>query len=394
MATRVRPAALDEPEIAATLALFQHGQELTRLEVAERTGWARVTVTSRIERLLADGLLEAYEDRSAGRGRPATRYRLANRVGGLLVADVGASGMLLARCDLAGAVLNTHWAPSVIGDGPEAILRIVRNGWKGLLRDADAAPPWGVAIGLPGPVEHPAGRVVDPPIMTGWDGYDVSGTLAGWYGTPALVENDANALAIGEAAVASEAGERLQDLLVVKVGTGVGMGIISGGRVLRGAAGAAGDLGHTQIDRVHGDEQPLCHCGKSGCVEAYAGGWALVRDAQARGLDVGDLDGFLRLLAAGDPIARALTIRAGRVVGNAIATAVSLLNPQQVILGGRVGLAGDHLVAGVRERVYARSLPLATRNLRIGTSTLGRHAGVRGLAAELGRKVLFAAAGT
>ena len=392
MSPRTALAALDDPGLTDTLALFQNGAELTRADVATRTGWARVTVTARMERLLQDGLLEPFDGRGGGRGRPAARYRLAVGTGVLLVADVGATGMRLARCDLAGKILATDSRDSSIGDGPDKVLGIVRQGWKALMRGSKGVQPWGVAIGLPGPVEYPRGRVVDPPIMTGWDGFEVSDTIGGWYDTVAHVENDANALAVGELAAAAEAGTRITDLLVVKVGTGVGAGIISGGRVLRGAAGAAGDIGHTEADNVTGREgRPICRCGKVGCVEAYAGGWALVRDAADRGLDVTNVQSFLQLLSQGDPIARALTADSGRVIGAAIATAVSLLNPEQILIGGSLGLTGDHLVAGVRERVYARSPPLATRSLRIETSRLRHDAGARGLAHELSRKVLLGA---
>ncbi len=392
MSARTVPPSLGDPDLTATLALFWSGGHLTRAEVAERTGWARVTVTARIERLLEDGLLETFEEPANGRGRPATRYHLAAKAGTLLVADVGATGMRVARCDLAGRVEATSAHPSTIEHGPDEVLDIARRAWRDLSRGQRGKRPWGVAIGLPGPVEFPRGRIVDPPIMTGWDGYDVSEAIGGWYDTVAHVENDANALAMGEMAAAAEAGVPISDLLVVKVGTGVGAGIISGGRVLRGAAGAAGDLGHTEADNVSGGrDRPSCRCGKTGCVEAYAGGWALARDAAAHGLDVTDTASFLRVLAAGDPVARALTAEAGRVIGSAIATAVSLLNPEQVLIGGSLGLTGDHLVAGVRERVYARSLPLATRALRIETSRLGQDAGVRGLAHALSRKVLLGA---
>jgi len=376
--------------MSKTLALFQDGAELTRADVATLTGWARVTVTARVERLLEDGLLEPFDERVNGRGRPATCYRLAATAGVLLVADVGATGMRVARFDLAGNIEATVSRASTIGDGPDRVLNIVHRAWKDLMRGSKVARPWGVAIGLPGPVEYSRGRVVDPPIMTGWDGFEVKATIAGWYDTVAQVENDANALAVGELAAAAEAGTPISDLLVVKIGTGVGAGIISGGKVLRGTSGSAGDIGHTEADNVISRaDRPICRCGKVGCVEAYAGGWALVRDASAAGLEVKDVQSFLRYLSDGDPVARALTANAGRVIGSAIATAVSLLNPEQVILGGSLGLVGDHLVAGVREQVYAQSLPLATRSLRIETSRLGQDAGVRGLAHELSRKVLL-----
>lgn len=393
MSARKIPASLGDPGLTDTVALFQNGAELTRADVATLTGWARVTVTARMERLLEEGLLEPSDERAGGRGRPAAHYRLAVGNGVLLVADVGATGMRLARCNLAGSIETTTWRASTIGDGPDAVLRIVRQAWKDLMRGTKGVAPWGVAIALPGPVEYPRGRIVDPPIMTGWDGFEASREIGAWYGTAAHVENDANALAVGEVAAAAETGEQISDLLVIKVGTGIGAGIISGGRVLRGAAGSAGDIGHTEADYVPGrSDRPMCRCGKVGCVEAYAGGWALVRDAVEQGLDVKDVGSFLQLLSEGDPIARRLTAESGRVIGSAISTAVSLLNPEQVLIGGQLGLSGDHLVASVRERVYARALPLATRSLRITTSRLGHDAGVRGLAYELSRKVLLGGA--
>ncbi len=383
-----RRTVLAEPGLAAALALFRRGAALSRADVAAQTGWARVTVTARLERLLEAGLLVTREERINGRGRPATIHRLNASAGALLVADVGASGMRVARCDLDGVVEQTVELDSEIGDGPDAVLGVVREGWSRL---GPAGEPWGLALSLPGPIAHPSGLVVDPPIMTGWNGFDARSALAAWHPhAVTMVENDVNAMAVGEVAAAAEAGRTLSDVLVVKVGTGVGAGIVSGGHVIRGAAGAAGDIGHTEAD-VAGlrDDRPPCRCGKVACVEAYAGGWALVRDARARGLAVGDLGGFLAHLDSGHPVARQLTADAGRVLGSAIATAVSLVNPEQVLVGGSLGLAGDHLVAGVRERVYARSLPLATRSLRIGPSLLGHDAGVRGLAHELSRQVLL-----
>lgn len=384
-----RHAAPSEPGLAAALALFQDGDVLSRADVASRTGWARVTVTQRLERLLEEGLLVAHEERVNGRGRPATFYRLNAAAGTMLVADVGAGGMRVARCDLAGRLEEVAVLDSDVSEGPTAVLDRVRTGWGQVLPAGET--PWGLGISLPGPIAYPSGLVVDPPIMTGWNGFDARAGIGAWFpGAVALVENDVNAMAVGEVAAAAEDGRTLSDILVVKVGTGVGAGIVSGGRVIRGAAGAAGDLGHTEAD-VSGirDDRPACRCGKVACVEAYAGGWALVRDARSRGLDVEDLDGFLAHLEAGDTVARRMTADAGRVLGSAIATAVSLVNPEQVLVGGSLGLAGDHLIAGIRERVYARSLPLATRSLTIVPSGLAHDAGLRGLAHELSRQVLL-----
>jgi len=382
-----RTSAELDPGSAALLALLRRRGPLTRAEMTAGTGWARVTVTSRLERLLDSGLLVADEPVNGHRGRPAVRYRLHAARAVLLVADVGASGMRLARVDLDGRVEATAGVRAEIGDGPERVLEVAREGLVALAADGEGRPVWGLAMSLPGPVDFAAGRVVTPPIMTGWDGVPVRDILSTWFDCPVLVENDANAMAVGEQAAGHPSAS---DLLVVKVGTGLGCGIISGGHVMRGGAGAAGDIGHTWADVGQSrDLPPDCRCGKRGCVEAYVGGWAIARDVSAGlGREV-DVDGLVDLLRAGDATTVRLVRDAGRVLGASLATAVSLLNPSAVVLGGQVAVAaGDHLLAGLRERIYTRALPLATRHLDISVSTLWPDSGVHGLARGIADVVL------
>lgn len=355
----------------------------SRTEVGEATGWARATVATRLDELVEAGLVGSSPSRGGARGRPAATYAFDPGRGHLLVADVGASGARAARCDLDGRVIAHRDVPLRIGDGPDAVLAVVVEALRSLDGRGDE-PPWGVGISLPGPVEHALGRVVSPPIMTGWDGVVVPDRLGPLFGAPVLVENDANAMAWGEYRSGSPS---TPDLIFVKVGTGVGMGIIAQGQVLRGASGAAGDLGHTWADAPGALEQ-LCRCGKTGCVEASAGGWAIVRDLLADGEDVGDVDDVVELLRAGDARAIHRVRLAGRVLGAGIAQAVSLLNPSEVVVGGRLAVAGEHLLAGVREHVAARSLPLATAGLSIRTSHLPEQVGVVGLGDALSGKIL------
>jgi predicted NBD/HSP70 family sugar kinase len=376
-----------DAEVAALLAVLRRGGPLTRAEMTAATGWARVTVTSRLERLLEVGLLTVDESVAGARGRPAARYRVDARRAVHLVADVGAQGMRLARVDLEGRVEEAASFRADIGSGPDEVLTVVRAGFEALAAAAAGRPVWGLGISLPGPVDFAAGRVVSPPIMTGWHGYPVRDTLSSWFDCPVLVENDVNAIAVGERALAFPT---LDDLLVVKVGTGVGCGIISGGEVMRGAAGAAGDIGHTWADVGDSSQPPPdCRCGKRGCVEAYVGGWALARDV---GLALGrsvTIDEVRELLVSGDPTAVRLVRDAGRILGASLATAVSLLNPSAVVLSGQIAVdAGEHLLAGLRERIYARALPLATRELDISVSTLWPDSGVHGLARGVSHLVL------
>jgi predicted NBD/HSP70 family sugar kinase len=169
--------------------------------------------------------------------------------------------------------------------------------------------------------------------------------------------------------------------LFVKVGTGVGAGIIANGRTLRGAQGTAGDLGHIPADVPElAGAPPLCRCGQLGCVEAYAGGWAILRDLVAAGRHVKTVDDVVLAVVNGDPVATSLVRQAGRVLGAGVADAVGLLNPAVIVIGGQLSNTGEHLLAGIRERIYSRSLPLAMRDLHVAASDLDGDSGVLGLA--------------
>ena len=373
----------------ALLQVFRAGGAMTRAEVGERTGWARVTVNARIDALIERGML-AEDGLVAGvRGRPATRFRFDPSHGTLLVADIGASGMRLAVCDLAGVVSARADAACDIGDGPDTVLRTALDGLATLHTEIDGEPVWGVGLSVPGPVEAATGRIVSPPIMTGWDDVMVPDLVRRRFDVPVLVENDVNAMAAGELATCYP---DVDDLVFLKVGTGVGLGVVSNGRVVRGAQGAAGDLGHTWADALDDGapvtRRPLCRCGKLGCLEAYASGWALVDQLARDGYPVGSVDGLLGAVQAGERHAVAAVRQAGRVLGAGVAHVVSLLNPSVVVVGGQLAVTGEHLLGGIRERVAQRSLPLATRELTIVRSHLDGDAGVIGLAHGIADRVL------
>jgi predicted NBD/HSP70 family sugar kinase len=232
----------------------------------------------------------------------------------------------------------------------------------------------GLGLGLPGPVEHSTGRPINPPIMPGWDGFDVPGYLTDALGTVALVDNDVNVMALGEHFAHWRDADHL---VLVKVATGIGSGIISDGELRRGAQGAAGDLGHIQVPG--GGEAP-CRCGNTGCLEAVASGAAVAARLRALGIEATSGADVVRLSRAGNVPATQLLREAGRDIGAVLASVVSLLNPSVIVLGGALSQAGEHLLAGVREVVYRRSLPLATQHLRIVESRTGERAGVVGAA--------------
>lgn len=377
----------------AILQLLRDGQAWTRAEIIERTGLSRSTVGLRLDALVDAKLVVPVADSVSTGGRPPTRF--AFDPGGYVVlgADIGATHARLAVTDLDGTVLAEHGEALEIARGPEPVLRWLMRRGKTLLRQAGYRLDQlvGVGIGLPGPVEHSTGRPTNPPIMPGWDGFDVQGTVSAGLGCPVLVDNDVNVMALGEytrgesVSDMASGGTGLAHMIFVKVATGIGAGIISDGRLQRGAQGAAGDLGHVQAPG--GGDAP-CRCGNTGCLEAIASGPAVAARLTAAGTPAASGREVVDLVRAGNvPATRALR-QAGRDIGGVLASAVSLLNPSVIVVGGLMVEGGESLLAGVREVVYGRSLPLATGSLRIVASRTGEHAGVLGAAAMVLQHVL------
>jgi predicted NBD/HSP70 family sugar kinase len=365
--------------LGEVLQLFRTRPSLTRADVMQQTGLSRSTVNQRLDALLTAALVVPSGEGAPTGGRPASRFTFNGERGVLLVADIGATGMRCALCDLRGEVRAEQERGIDVAAGPHVVLAAADEMFKALLDGAGrvAADVHGVGIDVPGPVDFDTGQVVSPPIMSGWDRFDIPGWFAGRYDCPVLVDKDVNAMAFGEQR-STYPGTR--QLLMLKVGTGIGAGMIIGGEVYRGADGAAGDIGHIQLAVDDAESEPVCRCGNTGCVEAYAGGWALVRDLKAAGRDVGTVDDAVALIRTGDLTAVRLARRAGRIIGHAIADSVSLFNPRVVVIGGQLARIEEQLFAGIREMVYRRSLPLATRNLQIVATTLGTRSGLVGLA--------------
>jgi glucokinase-like ROK family protein len=374
----------------------RHGTS-TRSALAEATGLSRVSVAQRLAALLDRELLaEGDLARSTG-GRAPRTLRFRGEAGYLLVADIGATSIDVAVADLSGTILAQAAEPADIADGPDVILSRAEELFedcRAVAGRAVAAPLagelWGIGIGVPGPVEFESGRPVTPPIMPGWNGYPVRERFA-HHGVPVWVDNDANVMALGEHTAGL--GRGTENFVYVKIGTGIGAGLIVRGKLHRGTQGCAGDIGHIQVPVAGRDV--LCRCGNIDCLEALAGGAALQRDAEDAARDGrssflraaldenGSLDAsdVARAAAHGDVTSVELFASAGRHVGGVVAGIVNFFNPSLIVIGGGGARAGDHLLASIRETVYRRSLPLATRNLVIHRSQLGGQEGVIGAAA-------------
>ncbi|AEE46873.1 ROK family protein [Cellulomonas fimi] len=368
--------------------LLRDGQPRTRSDLASLTGQARSTIAARVDALLGSGLVSPAGEATSTGGRPPATFAFNPAARVVLAVDLGATHSRLAVTDLAGTVLAEQGEQIAIADGPRPVLDRVADLGLELLAQARRDPRdlVSVGVGLPGPVEHSTGRPINPPIMPGWDDADVPGLLTYRLGVPVLVDNDVNIMAVGEHAAAWRS---VDHLLFVKVATGIGAGIISDGAIRRGAQGAAGDLGHVAVPG--GSDLP-CRCGNTGCLEAVAAGPAIAAALSARGLAAHDSADVVALVRSGDPAAGREVRDAGRHIGEVLAACVSMLNPSTIVVGGIVAEAGEQLLAGIREVVYRRSLPLATQHLRIVTSRTGARAGVLGAATMAAEHVLSAAA--
>jgi predicted NBD/HSP70 family sugar kinase len=360
----------------AVLRLIRHGDAGTRADLARLTGLARSTVAQRVDALLAYGLVREVTGAASTGGRPPTVLALNPDAGIVLAADLGATHSRLAVTDLAGDSLAEVALDMDIADGPEKVLGWVHERFLTLIEDSARAVTdvRGIGVGLPGPVSFSTGQAVNPPIMPGWDGFSVPHWFGERFDAPVLVDNDVNIMALGEHWTHWR---ETENLLFVKVGTGIGCGIVAGQNIHRGAQGAAGDIGHI---RVSGHDDVVCRCGNTGCLEAVAGGRALARRLTEAGAVAEGSRDVVELVRAGDTRAVRMVREAGRSLGEVLAACVNFFNPAVIVIGGDLGHVHEQLLAGIREVTFQRSLPLATQHLRTVPAQLGDRAGIIGAA--------------
>ena len=318
------------------------------------------------------GLVSEGELAPSTGGRAPRSLSFRADAGTILVASLGVTSVAAGVSDLAGDLLAVHEEPFDIGEGPEQTLERVGELFDELSEKTGVAQSslWGIGVGVPGPVEFSTGQSISPPIMPGWHAYPIRQHLGERFGLPVWVDNDVNIMALGELRMGRVRGKR--NVIYLKIGTGIGAGIICDGRLYRGEQGCAGDVGHVAVQER---SDAICRCGNRGCLEALAGGAAIARDGtiaaeagqspylaallqQGRPVTAEDVS---KAAQRGDPVCKDLLLHSGRLVGEVLATIVNFYNPGLILIGGGVAMAGDVLLAAVRETVYRRSLPLATR---------------------------------
>jgi predicted NBD/HSP70 family sugar kinase/biotin operon repressor len=348
----------------------------SRSELARLTGLSRTTVGSVVADLQSRGLVveQADGDRQPGRGRPPVFLSLDRSAGVAVGIDFDHDRVRVALADLSSNVIAEdcveidvdHEAADAIEAAVEmvAALRVVAN--------VDEGAVVGAGIGLPGPIDRRTGAVGSAVILPGWAGIPAREALARRLGVRVQVDNDANLGALAEASFG--AGRGLADIVYVKLGSGVGAGLVIGGRLHHGAAGLAGEIGHVQV-RPDG---AVCRCGNRGCLETIAAEAALRALLRpARGHEVTRRE-LLELVAAGDLGATRVVNDAGLAIGRVLADLCNVVNPEAIVVGGELSEVGDPLLSGIREAVDRYALPGAADVVEVVPGELGERAEVLG----------------
>lgn len=376
------------------------GAGMSRTELAEQMGLTRAAVSLIVNDLLESRVVMEAESRSVPSGRPPIVLEINPERGLVGAIDMGATHMSIAVADFAARIHQETEIAIDIKDGPEVCIALADRMLKQILASQGLSVSHlsAIGVGVPGPVITEAGMVVSPPIMPGWDHYPIRASLEKAWGCPVTLNNDAELGALGEWAYGAGRGEK--NIAYIKVGSGVGAGLILNKQIYGGTTGAAGEIGHLTID----ENGPLCNCGNHGCLEAFAGGHAIARQGQAlaqsgkrtllASLPVESITAQEVAEAArrGDLHAQEILSRAGTYIGIAIAGLINLFNPSVVIIGGGVAQVGDMLTTPIRQAVRERAMRASEQGVRITTAMLGRRSVLIGATVQAINVAIHAAA--
>ncbi len=371
--------------VGDVLALIRSRRDVTRAEFGQLTGLSRTAVASRIAALTTLGLVTEREQAPSTGGRPATLLSFAAEAGVVVTVAVGISRTRLAVCNLVGDVKTISDIDQEVALGPDDLMPDVVKRLDVLLQDYPDVPVYGIGLSMPGTVDRERGCSRDSPILRGWDGVALRpyfNDVQRLSGVPVVLDNDANAIALGDR-------QGHDDVLVLKVSTGLGAGIVAGGVLQRGASQAAGEFGHNKIAAAQGLP---CRCGDTGCLEAIAGGWAVVHALQRQGHAVRHMRDVADLANEGDAEARRMIRDSGRHIGEVVAPMVNLLNPGVLVVAGDLAGAYEIFAAGLRETLYGNATAQATRTLEVVPAAHGSRSATVGSAVMVLDAVLGARA--
>jgi predicted NBD/HSP70 family sugar kinase len=360
--------SLREANLRHIVEVISRDGGLSQAEVARRTELSAATVSNLVAELRNRGLVRRREARGGGHGGLEL---VGGRSSGVVVGvDFGHRHITVGIADTSGRLLAEDHQPLPPEIGAE---ESCAEAWAMATRLLDhagisRADVLQVGVGLPGPIDPVSGRVGWGAILHRWAGQVARTTLEDAFGLPVVVDNDGNLGALGE--LRHGAGRGCTDLVCLNLATGVGAGLIIGGRVHHGAAGTAGEIGHITIDE-HGQ---LCRCGNRGCLETVVGVdniLEMLRHSYGEKLDVPRV---LALADQGDARCRRALADAGRAVGIVVADLCNLLSPQRIVVGGELRSAGELILGPLRETVAQRAVPAAAAAAEIVPSMLGDRA--------------------
>jgi len=351
----------------------------SRADVARHTGLSRSTVSSIVAGLQAEGMVvdrDADPRAGSGGGRPPAMIALDPRAGLAVGIDFGKRHLTVALADLAHELVAEDWrempddydADAGIEHAAELVEQMLDSS------GAEAGRVLGVGMGLPGPV-HRSGVVGSSAILPGWAGTHAAELMTERLGMQVWLRNDANLGALAESIWG--AGRDAAGLVYLKLATGIGAGIVIDGRLFEGAGGTAGEIGHTSLDET-GD---ICRCGSRGCLETYASGTAIAGLLSRSLKQPLTLDEVLARAVEGDPGCRRALADAGRHIGAAVADLCNLINPERIVVGGTMAVAGDVLLDPLGEAVRLRAIPSAAEDVVIVPGELGERAELLGAVA-------------
>jgi predicted NBD/HSP70 family sugar kinase len=390
---RVRGLEAERRSLASLLALVRTRPAVTRLDLERLSGMGRAIVTDRLATLSRFDLIdETAFGRSIG-GRTPRLVRFRSDAGRILVANIDRYTLGVGLADLGGQLVFEHYEATDPMAGPTAVFRRLDTLFAWALDQEHGGDLWGIALGVPDAVETRPGerrlsrRNLD--LLPSWGGSHFLERIIDRLKAPIWVRGSVQMAAMGE--FGTPRPERDDDLLYVEIGTEIGAGFITAGRLHRGAQGVAGQIGHVFTGS---ENRIVCRCGNAGCLETVVGGEAIAqeglraaRDGRSRMLaDILGQSGTVTVAdigttsQLGDAFSSELLSRCGRLIGTTLATLTNALNPSTIVIGGEVAETGDILLAAIREGIYRHSHPLATRDVGIVRSRMGRSAGLVGAA--------------
>ncbi|MCU1443095.1 MAG: hypothetical protein JWQ59_1245 [Cryobacterium sp.] len=366
------------------LDLIRSGEATTRTDLIEHLGWSRITLARRLDELVAADIIAVVGQRDSRGGRPAERFAINKDAGVLFGLDIGGSHTRVGITDLTSTVLVEDEADIGLSDGPDEVFAWANQVFDYLLRrlGKTRSAVRGIGVGVPGPVDTGTGRLASPQLDSQWQDVLVKDYFPAEITAIFAVDRDVNIMAVGESRLGWP---EHRDLTVLKVGLGIGCGLVLDGRVYHGARGGAGDFSH-----VHRRGSQQCSCGRTGCLEAVASGYAIRRELNARGYRIRTSGDIVALAQTGSTDALELLSAAGTEIGEALVDVAGLLNPAAIVIGGNLAEAGEPFLSAIRIALLSNARAFSRTDLVVAPSRLGHKAGVLG-ASLIAQDALFEA---